>query len=98
MKCGGRAIMLVTVLLMLNAFRKLQRDTRTMRYAALLPAVVVLCFLAEPSWAQKVMPPAEHLGHPVGADFKMPGWKVVSDYYRHLAATSPCVKLESVGK
>jgi len=57
-----------------------------------------LLLLVNPCWAQKVIPPAEHLGHPVGTDFKLPGWKVVSDYYRHLANASPHVKLQSVGK
>ncbi|HEY2415506.1 MAG TPA: M14 metallopeptidase family protein [Pirellulaceae bacterium] len=69
-----------------------------MRRASFWPAMAGLLLLVSPGWAQKVISPAEHLGHPVGADFKLPGWKVVSDYYRHLASESPHVKLESVGK
>src|SRR3954452_4983046 len=62
------------------------------------PAFFIPSLLASSAAAQKVIPPAEHLGHPVGADFKLPGWMVVSDYYRHLASASPHMKLESVGK
>ncbi len=69
-----------------------------MRRASFWAAAAVLLFVVTPGWAQKVRPPAEHLGHAVGADFKLPGWKVVSDYYRHLASASPHMKLESVGK
>ena len=69
-----------------------------MRHASFWPAMALILFLVIPLWAQQVSPPAEHLGHPVGADFKLPGWQVVSDYYRHLAKNSPHVKLESVGK
>jgi hypothetical protein len=69
-----------------------------MKCVFLWPAMAGLLLLVGPVWAQKVIPPAEHLGHPVGADFKLPGWKVVSDYYRHLASASPHVRLESVGK
>src|SRR5882757_3816605 len=69
-----------------------------MKFTSFWAGLFVIAFLASPTWAQKVIPPAEHLGHPVGADFKLPGWKVVSDYYRHLASASPHVKLESVGK
>jgi hypothetical protein len=50
------------------------------------------------SWGQKVTSPAEYLGHPVGADFKLPAWKEVSGFYRQLAEQSPHVKLENVGK
>ncbi len=60
--------------------------------------LAVLCLLVHPGWGQQVISPAEHLGHPVGADFKLPGWTIVSDYYRHLAKASPNVRLESVGK
>jgi hypothetical protein len=42
--------------------------------------------------------PAEHFGHAVGADFKLPDWQQVSSYYRLLAEQSPCVTLETLGK
>jgi hypothetical protein len=69
-----------------------------MRRFSIGPAMAGLLLLVCPCWAQKVIPPAEHLGHAVGADFRLPGWKVVSDYYRHLASATPHVKLQSVGK
>src|SRR6478736_391139 len=69
-----------------------------MKPALFWPLTAVLLLLINPSWAQKIVPPAEHLGHPVGADFKLPGWNVVSDYYRHLAQQSPRVRLETAGK
>lgn len=45
-----------------------------------------------------VTTPQQHLGHAVGADFKLPDWSQVSSYYQRLAEQSPCVKLETLGK
>lgn len=61
-------------------------------------AFAVVCMLTSTSWAQKATSPTEFLGHPVGADFKLPAWKEVSSFYRQLAEQSPHVKLETVGK
>ena len=48
--------------------------------------------------AAQPMSPEEALGFPVGADYKVAGWPVVSDYLRHVADTSDRVQLEVLGK
>jgi len=62
-----------------------------------LVAAALLAAAAGPLAAQDVTPPAEHLGHPVGADFRLADWEQVSGYFRGLAAQSPRVLVERVG-
>ncbi len=47
---------------------------------------------------QQAPTPEEHLGHPVGADFELPDWEVVSSYFRILGDRSPRVLTETVGE
>ena len=54
-----------------------------------------LCLML-PATAQ--VAPAEHLGHAVGADFKLPDWTAISSWYRDLDAKSPRVALELAGR
>lgn len=97
---------------MRNGLRKLQPRlaTMTIRYATALAAVIFTTALlsrgelraqdqaAATKLETAVASPASFLGHPVGADFKLPGWKEVSGYYRELAEASPNVLLERVGE
>lgn len=59
-------------------------------------ATLLLCACA--TSAQGVPTPREHLGRELAADFTLADWSEVTGYYRKLAATSPRVKLETVGK
>ncbi|MEZ6186362.1 MAG: M14 family metallopeptidase [Planctomycetota bacterium] len=47
--------------------------------------------------AQTVTPPAEHLGHAVGADFELPDWNQVSQYFVRLGEQSERVQVARVG-
>jgi len=44
-----------------------------------------------------VTPPGEHLGRPVGADFKLADWNEVRTYFQKLAKQSPRVLTKKVG-
>ncbi len=52
--------------------------------------------LIRPALAQ--VPPEQHLGHPVGADFHLPDWNAVSSWYKDLDAKSARVTLEVAGQ
>jgi hypothetical protein len=47
--------------------------------------------------AQNVQSPAEFIGHEMGADRQLADWDQLLDYYRHLAANSPRIRLEEMG-
>jgi len=47
--------------------------------------------------AQSVTPPDEHLGRPVGVDFKLADWEEESIYFRKLGRESPNVITKKVG-
>ena len=65
------------------------------RISSVLVALSVLCVSAP---ASQLPTPAEHLGHPLAADFYLPDWEVVSSYYRKLDAASARVSVLSPGK
>lgn len=68
---------------------------------SLLPAFLIclLALTALPARGEEAVPsPAEHLGHPVGADFHLSSWPVVFDYYNKLANASSRVDLQVLGK
>ena len=64
-----------------------------MRFTALL--LPLLACTAAPQ--EKPATPREHLGHEVGADFKLARWKSVCDYFAKLDA-SPRVQVSEIGK
>ena len=43
------------------------------------------------------MPPADYLGYPVGADFKLAGFDSITGYLNHLADVSPAVRVDTLG-
>jgi hypothetical protein len=47
--------------------------------------------------ARAPLDPAQYLGHPVGADFKLAGWETITSYFNNLASASPMVSLETLG-
>ncbi len=51
---------------------------------------------AEP--VSKVPSPADHLGRPVGTDFRLADWGEVSEYYTKLDAASDRVVVENIGQ
>jgi len=51
--------------------------------------------LATPGFAQ--VPPQQHLGHALGADFKLPDWRAISSWYKDLDRASARVELELAG-
>ncbi|UCC71764.1 MAG: peptidase M14 [Gemmatimonadota bacterium] len=42
--------------------------------------------------------PAEYLGHPVGADFKLADWEKITAYFDHLGSASTAVRVDTVGR
>jgi hypothetical protein len=58
---------------------------------------LVLVTLVAPPFGQRVTPPAEHLGRPVGGDFTLADWDEVSPYFRELDEQSPRVVTTRVG-
>ena len=56
-----------------------------------VPALLLCLPLQAPS-------PAEHLGRPLAADFELADWREVSSYFHRLAAESPRVATEVVGR
>jgi hypothetical protein len=42
--------------------------------------------------------PAEYLGFPVGADFKLAAWDSISSYMSHLAKVSPAARVDTLGR
>jgi len=48
--------------------------------------------------AQQLPTPAEHLGHPLAADFFLPDWELVSGYFKKLDAASARITCISPGK
>jgi hypothetical protein len=63
-----------------------------------LALVLVLSWTAAPVRAQQLPTPAEHLGHPLAADFYLPDWEQVSGYFRKLDAASARVSVRAPGK
>jgi len=62
--------------------------------------VILAChpLAAQPARPQ-VVTPAQHFGHAVGADFKLPDWEAISSYYKKLAEQAPQrVRLENLGQ
>ena len=65
-----------------------------MRHTSFALALALAAGLAA---GQTVTPPAEHLGHPVGADFRLPDWGQVSGYFVRLGEQSERVQVSRVG-
>jgi hypothetical protein len=42
--------------------------------------------------------PADYLGHPVGADFRLAGWESITGYLTQLAAASPGIRMDTLGR
>ena len=66
-----------------------------MRFLA--PASLLASSLLAPCLAAQVPHPADHLGHAVGADFRLVDWDQCASYYQSLAEASPRVRLERIG-
>ena len=64
----------------------------------ILVALLVLAAGSASAPAVQLPTPAEHLGHPLAADFYLPDWEQVSGYYRKLDAASARVTVLSPGK
>lgn len=64
----------------------------------ILAAALVLAALHADASASQLPTPAEHLGHPLAADFYLPDWEQVSGYFRKLDAASARVTVYSPGK
>ncbi|MCA8925082.1 MAG: peptidase M14 [Planctomycetes bacterium] len=60
-------------------------------------SLALAALVAAPALAQSVTPPAEHLGYPVGADFELPDWNQVSQYFVKLGEQSERVQVSRVG-
>lgn len=69
-----------------------------MHFRAAFLVVASLASLIGPGAAQPVPSPEEHLGRPVGTDFRLADWSEVSSYYRRLAAASPRVAVDVIGE
>jgi hypothetical protein len=65
--------------------------------AALVQVALVSAAPIPAAPAQKVTPPAEHLGRPVGADFQLADWDEVSSYYAKLDRESARVSVVNAG-
>jgi hypothetical protein len=54
----------------------------------------------EPTGAAAAAPitPADYLGFPVGADFKLAAWDSIAGYMSHLAETSPAARVDTLGR
>ncbi len=74
-----------------------RRPTPVLSVLAAAAAAAALLLGATPA-AADVPDPHEHLGHRVGADFKLADWEQVSSYYRALGEASPRVLVERVGE
>ena len=62
------------------------------------PALALFAtLLATTVSAQRVTPPEEHLGRPVGVDFELADWNEVSSWFRLLGKQSPRVQVSKVG-
>lgn len=46
----------------------------------------------------QVTPPAEFVGHEIGADYKLARWEKILDYFRHLDAASDRVRVRELGE
>ena len=73
---------------------KLKNIIRWSTFIGLLICVVLVQDIAR----AQLMPPEEVLGFQVGADYKVVGWQIVSDYMRHVAEHSDRILLEELGK
>ena len=69
-----------------------------MRLRPSLALALALSCNAAPVRAQQLPTPAEHLGHPLAADFYLPDWAQVSGYFTKLDAASARVSVRSPGK
>lgn len=68
---------------------------RNGRYVLL--ALLSLLF-SDPARAAEVPTPESHLGYRAGADFHLPGWQTVIEYFRKVDAASPRVALRELGR
>ena len=66
-----------------------------------LPSLLLLLLsFAAPLGAQQTQSPRDpsaYLGHPLGADFRLPDWDAVRGYFEELAVASPRVEFSQVG-
>lgn len=42
--------------------------------------------------------PADYLGHPIGADFKLADWQEITGYFEQLGAASSAVRVDTLGR
>ncbi|MGQ0813234.1 MAG: M14 family zinc carboxypeptidase [Gemmatimonadota bacterium] len=60
---------------------------------------LVLLLNTSPAWTQqRVTAPQEQFGHDIGADYVLPNYRQLSDYWRKLAAESDRMTVEEIGK
>ena len=67
-------------------------------FRASLPSLVLLFATASALANPDIPAPEEVIGHKVGADYKLAGWKTILDYYRLLEKASDRVHLREIGK
>ncbi|UCF21101.1 MAG: peptidase M14 [Gemmatimonadota bacterium] len=70
-------------------------------------ALVALLLLSQTPWLSgqstspalpTSTPPADFLGHSVGADFRLAGWDTITAYFNHLGDSSPFVRVDTLGR
>ncbi|MGD8698690.1 MAG: M14 family metallopeptidase, partial [Gemmatimonadales bacterium] len=72
--------------------------------ALLVPASPLVGQAADPVITQSATPtsapiaPADFVGFPIGADFKLVGWDSIAGYLSQLAATSRAARLDTLGR
>ena len=61
-------------------------------------ALVLTAFLAAPAWAQhRVTTPQQHFGHEIGADYVLPNYQQLHEYWIKLANESDRMLLDTIG-
>ncbi len=77
------------------------------RTASSRTALVALLLLSQAGWldgqgasTERPSPtsPAQYLGHPVGADFRLAGWDTITAYFNHLGDSSTYVWVDTLGR
>ncbi len=58
----------------------------------------LICFAAVAAWAAAVPAPKEHFGFIPGDDYKLADYGQIVSYFRKLAAATPRVRIEEIGK
>jgi hypothetical protein len=65
---------------------------------AAVPLALALASGAVGAQSGRLTPPEAHFGHPIGADYVLPDYRQLSDYWRRLAAESDRMRLVDIGR